>query len=132
MSLLTESGRKTARAQQRNYLATTLRRHEWFAQVPQQVVGGFAELLLVSRELRARIKIEGVQRADGSVNPVVEQFRKFKHTELAYLQAMAEMRRAEHEEPRDLVAEMARCDEAEPVQESIEPSTLPPQAPCSN
>jgi hypothetical protein len=66
MSLLTESGRKTARAQQRNYLATTLKRHEWFAQVPQQVVGGFAELLLVSRELRARIKIEGVQRADGS------------------------------------------------------------------
>ena len=119
MSLLTESGRKTARAQQRNYLPTTLRWHEWFAQVPQQVVGGFAELLLVCRELRARIKIEGVQRADGSVNPVVEQFRKFKHTELAYLQAMAEMRRAEHEEPRDLVAEMARCDKAEPVQESI-------------
>jgi hypothetical protein len=87
----------------------------------QQVVGGFAELLLVSRELRARIKIEGVQRADGSVNPVVEQFRKFKHTELAYLQAMAEMRRAEHEEPRDLVAEMARCDEVEPVQEAGEP-----------
>ena len=121
MSLLTESGRKTARAQQRNYLATTLRRHEWFAQVPQQVVGGFAELLLVSRELRARIKIEGVQRADGSVNPVVEQFRKFKHTELAYLQAMAEMRRAEHEEPRDLVAEMARCDEVGPELGAVEP-----------
>jgi hypothetical protein len=44
MSLLTESGRKTAR-QQRNYLATTLRRHEWFAQVPQQVVGGFALMI---------------------------------------------------------------------------------------
>jgi hypothetical protein len=31
------------------------------------------------------------------------------------------MRHAEHEEPRDLVAEMARCDEVEPVQEAGEP-----------
>jgi hypothetical protein len=62
-----------------------------------------------------------VQRPDGSVNPVVEQFRKFKHTELAYLQAMAEMRRAEHEEPRDLVAEMARCDEVAPEPEAVAP-----------
>ena len=55
------------------------------------------------------------------MNPVVEQFRKFKHTELAYLQAMADMRRAEHEEPRDLVAEMARCDEVALELEAVEP-----------
>jgi hypothetical protein len=31
------------------------------------------------------------------------------------------MHHAEHEEPRDLVAEMARCDEVEPLQEVGEP-----------
>jgi hypothetical protein len=120
MSLITESGRRIAHDMQRNGLSRQLRQHEWFRDVPTQVVGGFAELLLVSRELRARIKAEGVMRADGSVNPAVEAFRKYKHTELGYLTAIAEMRNAEHEEPRDLVAEMARCNEAEPVQEAVE------------
>lgn len=116
MSLLTDSGRRAARDMSRSQLARGLRQHEWFRDVPSQVVGGFAELLLVSRELRGRIKLDGVQRADGSLNPVVEQFRKFKHTELAYLQAMAEMRRADHDEPEDLVAQMARATEVEPEQ----------------
>jgi hypothetical protein len=46
-------------------------------------------------------------REDGTVHPAVEAFRKYKHTELGYLTAIAEVRQAEHEEPRDLVAEMA-------------------------
>src|ERR1700730_25185 len=111
-------GRRDA---QRFALTRELKQHEWFAQVPTQVLGGFAELLAISRELRARIKADGVMRSDGTVHPAVEQFRKIKHTELNYLQSMMEMRRAEHEEPRDLVAEMARCDEVEPLQEAGEP-----------
>jgi hypothetical protein len=102
-------------------LTRELKQHEWFAQVPTQVLGGFAELLAISRELRARIKAEGVIRPDGTVNPAVESFRQYKGTELKYLSAMAEMRRAEHEEPRDLVAEMARCDEVAPEPEAVEP-----------
>jgi hypothetical protein len=123
MSLHTESGRRAVRDMQRSQLARGLRQHGWFRDVPAQVIGGFAELLLVSRELRARIKTEGVMREDGTVHPAVEAFRKYKHTELGYLTAIAEMRHAEHEEPRDLVAEMARCDEVEPVQEAGEPAS---------
>jgi hypothetical protein len=112
---------RARRDAQRFQLTRELKQHEWFAQVPTQVLGGFAELLAISRELRAKIRTEGVMRADGTVHPAVEQFRKIKHTELNYLQSMMEMRRAEHEEPRDLVAEMAWCDEVEPVQEAGEP-----------
>ena len=46
-----------------------------------------------------------VLREDGTVHPAVEAFRKYKLTELGYLTAIAEMRHAGHEEPRDLVAE---------------------------
>jgi hypothetical protein len=112
---------RARRDAQRFQLTRELKQHEWFAQVPTQVLGGFAELLAISRELRAKIKTEGVMRADGTVHPAVEQFRKIKHTELNYLQSMMEMRRAEHEEPRDLVAEMALCDEIEPEQEAVAP-----------
>ena len=111
---------RARRDAQRFALTRELKQHEWFAQVPTQVLGGFAELLAISRELRAKIKADGVMRPDGTVHPAVEQFRKIKHTELNYLQTMMEMRHAGHEEPRDLVAEMARCDEVEPLQESIE------------
>jgi hypothetical protein len=108
MSQLTESGRKSARDQQRNYLTTTLRRHEWFQNVPTQVLAGFAELLLISRQLRAKIKTDGVMRADGTLHPAVEQFRKYKATELAYIQAIDEMRRAKQQTGEiDLVAQMA-------------------------
>jgi hypothetical protein len=94
-------------------LTHALKQHEWFSAVPSQVLGSVAEMLAISRELRAKIRAEGVMRADGTLNPAVEAFRKYKHTELGYLTAIAEMRRAEHEEPRDLVAEMARAgDEA--------------------
>jgi len=112
---------RARRDAQRFQLTRELKQHEWFAQVPTQVLGGFAELLAISRELRAKIKADGVMRPDGTVHPGVEQFRKIKHTELNYLQTMMEMRRAEHEEPRDLVAEMARCDEVAPEPGAMEP-----------
>jgi hypothetical protein len=109
---------------QRYMLTRELKQHEWFAQVPTQVLGGFAELLAISRELRAKIKAQGAVKDDGTVHPAVEQFRKIKATELNYLQAMAEMRKAEHGEPEDLVAQMARVTEVEaeqPEQEAGEP-----------
>jgi len=116
-------GRRDA---QRFMLTRELKQHEWFAQVPTQVLGGFAELLAISRELRAGIKAQGgAVRPDGTPHPSVEQFRKVKGTELNYLQTMMEMRRAEHSEPEDLVAQiqMARVDEveSEPQQEAGEP-----------
>ena len=91
----------------RSQLARGLRKHEWFQGVPGPVVHGFAELLIVSRELRARIKTEGVMRADGSVNPAMESFRKYKHTELSYLTAIAELKRERDTAPVDLVAQLA-------------------------
>jgi hypothetical protein len=108
MSLLTANGRRIARDMQSRQFARGLRQHEWFRGAPSQVVTGFAELLLVSRELRARIKSEGTMRADGTMNPAVEAFRKYKHTELGYLTAISEMRRAAQTEPADIVAMMAQ------------------------
>ena len=66
-----------------------------------------------------RIKREGVMREDGTIHPAVEAYRKFKHTELGYLTAIAEMCRAEAQEPNDLLAEMARATGVEP--EAVEP-----------
>ena len=120
MSLLTADGRRIARDMQRNQLARGLRQHQWFRGAPSQVVAGFAELLLVSRELRARIKTEGVMRGDGTLNPAVEAFRKYKHTELGYLTAIAEMRRAEHHQPEDIVSLMASVNAAETEQPAPE------------
>jgi hypothetical protein len=110
---------KATRDAQRYAITRELRQHEWFSQVPTQVLGSLAEMLAISRDLRAKIKREGVMREDGTVHPAVEAFRKYKHTELGYLTAIAEMRRAEREEPRDLVAAMAAGDEiAEPAAEA--------------
>jgi hypothetical protein len=131
---MTAGGRKIARDLQRSPTLRALKQHDWFRGAPAQVVNGFAELLIISRELHARIKNEGVIRADGTLHPAVEAFRKYKHTELGYLTAIADMRRAEHEQARDLVADMARAIEAPqaagqdetPVAEEIEPSAAAP------
>jgi hypothetical protein len=58
MSTLTESGRTAFRDTQRNRMASTLRKHEWFRRVPGPVLAGYAELLLISKTLRANIKRE--------------------------------------------------------------------------
>jgi hypothetical protein len=99
---------KLLRDSQKYAITRELKQHEWFSQVPTQVLGSLAEMLAISRDLRAKIKRESVMRPDGTVHPAVEAFRKYKHTELGYLTAIAEMRKAEHEEQRDLAAEMAR------------------------
>ena len=59
-------------------------------------------------------------RPDGSLNPCVEQFRKYKHTELNLLETIFGARRDEATEPVDLVAQMARIDAPETV-EPVEP-----------
>ena len=69
MSALTESGRAAFRDQQRNNLTSTLRKHDWFVRVPSPVLAGYAELLLISKTLRANIKREGIMRPDGTLNP---------------------------------------------------------------
>lgn len=106
-----------------------LRHHEWFRAVPGPVVAGFEELLLVSRELRARIKTEGVMRPDSSVNPAVESFRKYKHTELNYLTTIAELKRERECAPLDIVGQMARADDppaTDPPQEANHPRKIRP------
>ncbi|MBV8770865.1 MAG: hypothetical protein JO166_00860 [Deltaproteobacteria bacterium] len=69
MSVLTESGRAAFPDQQRNNLTSTLRKHDWFVRVPSPVLAGYAELLLISKTLRANIKREGIMRPDGTLNP---------------------------------------------------------------
>ena len=94
MNALTESGR-AFRDQQRNNLTSTLRKHDWFVRVPSPVLAGYAELLLISKTLRANIKREGIMRSDGTLNPCVEQFRQYKHTELNFLAMIFGARRDE-------------------------------------
>src|SRR6266568_534356 len=104
--------RQRMRDRKRERMQRALKQHQWFEQVPSQILGGLAELLLVSRELRARIQAEGIMRADGTIHPAVEALRKYKHTELGYLQAVAEMRHAEESSgPRDIVEAIARVTE---------------------
>jgi hypothetical protein len=90
------------------------------------VVAGFAELMLVSQELRALMKAEGLMREDGTMHPAVEMFRKFKRTELDYLTAIAEMRRGEAE-PEDLVAQLARHVDGETVEPEAPVQEEPPK-----
>jgi hypothetical protein len=119
MSLLTEAGRKRVRDLRRERVERELRRHEWFAEAPRLVVSGFADLVVVSRELRALMLTAGLMRADGEdVHPAVKTFREYKHTELGYLKAMVALSAAQTSEPRDLVAEMARVGDAA---ETVEP-----------
>jgi len=84
------------RDRKRERLARSLRAHEWFAQVPSQVLGGLAELILISRELKARIQLEGVMRTrpDGSneIHPAVEPLRRYKLAELDYLRTITEIK----------------------------------------
>jgi|SRR5581483_3268578 len=123
MSALTAAGRKSLRDQQRNYMSSVLRRHEWFERVPSQILSGLAELLLTSRELRAVIKTEGVMRvnADGTrgVHPAVEHFRKYKLAELNYIQTI--LQGMDSEPVDDLVAQMARHVDAEPSAAKSDP-----------
>jgi hypothetical protein len=96
------------RDHKREHLQRSLRQHEWLAQVPQQVFGGLAELILVSRELRARLQNEGVMRprANGGreIHPAVEALRRYKLAELAYLQTISEIRHGEESSAIDLPA----------------------------
>jgi hypothetical protein len=108
MSLLTKSGRKRIRDVRRERVERELRRHEWFAEAPRLVVSGFADLVVVSRELRSLMLTAGLMRADGEdVHPAVRAFREYKNTELSYLKQMIEMRAAQASEPLDLVGAMA-------------------------
>lgn len=119
MSKLTATGRRSLRDGLRNQVCWGLRTHPWFEGVPAPVVSGFIELVFISKELRAKIKEQGVMRVreDGTseLHPAVEAFRKFKGTELNYLTAIAEMRR-EQSPPEDLVAQLARAQSEEIVE----------------
>jgi len=118
MSAVTQAGQKRIRDLRRQRVERELRRHEWFAEAPRLVVSGFADLVVVSRELRSLMLTAGLMRADGEdVHPAVKAFREYKHTELSYLKQMVELRAAQASQSADIVAEMAvRSDEAETVE----------------
>jgi hypothetical protein len=86
------------------------------------VLAGYAELLLISKTLRANIKRDGIMRPDGALNPCVEQFKKYKSTELSFLATIFGAQRSEGDEPTDLVAAMAavQSDQVETLPESTE------------
>jgi hypothetical protein len=92
-------------------------------------VSGFADLIVVSRELRALMLTAGLMRADGEdIHPAVKAFREYKHTELSYLKQMVELRTAQALEPLDVVAQMARVEDppAEDPPDQEEPLDDPP------
>jgi hypothetical protein len=118
MSSLTESGRKKIRDMRRERVERELRRHQWFATAPRLVVSGYADLVVVSRELRTLMLTVGLMRADGEdVHPAVKAFREYKFTELQYLKQLFEMHAARANQPVDIVGQLARRDEAETVVE---------------
>jgi hypothetical protein len=55
-------------------------------------------------------------RGDDQVNPAVEAHRKNTHEQLCFLDKIAELRRAQASDPRDLVAAMAAADVAATVE----------------
>jgi hypothetical protein len=106
------------RDRKRERLQRSLRQHRWFDQVPSQVLGGLAELILISRELRARIQHEGVMRPrpDGisEIHPAVEPLRRYKLAELDYLRTINEIRLGEEGVVIDLpAAVVGSSDEAD-------------------
>jgi hypothetical protein len=121
MSALTEAGRKRIRDLRRERVERELRRHEWFAEAPRLVVSGFADLVVVSKELRVLMLTARLMRPDGEdVHPAVKAFREYKHTELSYLKQMVELRTAQATEPLDIVAQMAQQID---VPEAVEPTS---------
>jgi hypothetical protein len=120
MSALTEPGRQRMRDIRRERVERELRRHAWFTEAPRLLVSGLADLVVVSRELRALMLTEGLMRADREeVHPAVKAFREYKHTELGYLKTMVELCAAQPDEHDDLVAQMARAADADT--ETVEP-----------
>jgi hypothetical protein len=125
MSLVTEAGRKRVRDIRRERVERELRGHSWFTEAPRLLVSGLADLMVVSRELRALMLTEGLKRPDGeTLHPAVEALRAYKHTELCYLKTMVELCAAQPSQSQDLVAAMA----AEPEAETVEPAGDPEQS----
>jgi hypothetical protein len=78
MRAVTEAGQKRIRDLSRERIERELRQHEWFAEAPRLVVSGFADLVVVSRELRQLMLSAGLMRADGEdVHPAVKAFREY-------------------------------------------------------
>jgi hypothetical protein len=98
-----------------------LRQDENLAGVPMHLLSSLAELKLIGRQLYAHIKAQGAIRKDDAVQPAVEAHRKNAHEQLCFLNTIAELRRAQTSEPRDIVAFMEQPDTAEVVQEGSEP-----------
>jgi hypothetical protein len=101
--------RKRIHDHRRTVVARQLRRHEWFVAVPRQIINGFAELLVVSTDLRQRLKTDGIMRPDGTLHPAVDALRKYKQTELGYLAKMAEIRQMEQQGEPDIVEAIAKA-----------------------
>src|SRR5690348_16707039 len=128
MSVLTIVGRQHIRDKGRERIERELRKHPWFAETPRLIVSGLAELLIVSRELRALMLREGLMKGDGSdVHPSVRAFKEYKAVELRYLQQMNEMARVEAEQPADLVSMMAAHVDAETIEPA--PAAAEPDKP---
>jgi hypothetical protein len=68
MRAVTEAGQKRIRDLSRERIERELRQHEWFAEAPRLVVSGFADLVVVSRELRQLMLSAGLMRADGKMS----------------------------------------------------------------
>ena len=134
MSAITLDGRQHIRDKGRERIERELRRHPWFSETPRLIVSGLAELLIVSRELRALMLRDGLMRADGSdIHPAVRAFKEYKSVELRYLAQMSEMARAETEQPADLVGMMAaHVDEAETVEAETPAAPDKPEPPESD
>ncbi|MGH8011729.1 MAG: hypothetical protein ACREQ4_04430 [Candidatus Binataceae bacterium] len=82
--------RKTRMRDQRSERAARRLRKEYAVldQVPAVVVRNFAALNVRASEIAARLQIEGIVRANGDPNPLLETFRRFKLAELAYARAL--------------------------------------------
>jgi hypothetical protein len=64
MANKTPNIRDRIRHLRRERTARRLKGHEFFEQAPGPVLDGFAELLVVSKELRTKIQTDGIMRAN--------------------------------------------------------------------
>jgi hypothetical protein len=102
------------RDQRAERAAKRLRENSLFANLPAQLLKGYASLYVLSAEVRAKLNERGLIRPDGSFDPGIDMFRRLKDSEARYLGIMLEVAGREKAEPKPVLDLEELRDEEKP------------------
>jgi hypothetical protein len=97
------SKRQHRRDQRVERAARRLRQNPLFARLPVHLVRGYAQLTILSAEVRAKLSERGLVDSEGVWSPGIDVFRRLKDSEAKYLSLMLDVSGKDQRTPKPVL-----------------------------